>query len=221
MSIRVLVVDDQELVRAGFIMILNTQDDIDVVGEAPNGSDAVEAVERLRPDVVLMDIRMPVMDGLEATRILKARNIHLRVLILTTFDPDEYVYNALKAGASGFVLKDIPPNELLTAVRVVARGEGLLAPSITQRLIAQFAKSPSPPEASKELERLTDREAEVLRLIAKGLSNSEIAQELYLSPTTIKSHVAGVLAKLEIRDRVQAVVFAYENGVVQPGSTVR
>jgi DNA-binding NarL/FixJ family response regulator len=220
MSIRVLVVDDQELVRAGFIMILNTQDDIDIVGEAPNGSAAVEAVGRLRPDVVLMDIRMPVMDGLEATRILKARNIDLRVLILTTFDPDEYVYKALKAGASGFVLKDIPPNELLAAVRVVAKGEGLLAPSITQRVIAQFAERPSPPEVSQELERLTDREAEVLGLMAKGLSNSEIAEQLYLSPTTIKSHVAGVLAKLRLRDRVQAVVFAYENGIVRPGSTV-
>jgi DNA-binding NarL/FixJ family response regulator len=220
MSIRVLVVDDQELVRAGFIMILHTDADISVVGEAANGSEAVAAVEKLRPDVVLMDIRMPIMDGLEATRILKARSPDLRVLILTTFDPDEYVYNALKAGASGFVLKDIPPNELLAAVRVIARGEGLLAPSITQRLIARFADSLSPPQASKELERLTDREAEVLRLIAKGLSNSEIAEELYLSPTTIKSHVAGVLAKLEVRDRVQAVVFAYEKGVIQPGSTI-
>jgi DNA-binding NarL/FixJ family response regulator len=220
MSIRVLVVDDQELVRAGFIMILNSQDDIDVVGEAANGSDAVDAVEGLRPDVVLMDIRMPIMDGLEATRILKACNIDLRVLVLTTFDPDEYVYKALKAGASGFVLKDIPPNDLLAAVRVVAKGEGLLAPSITQRVIAQFAERPSPPEASQELERLTDREAEVLRLMAKGLSNSEIAEQLFLSPTTIKSHVASVLAKLSLRDRVQAVVFAYENGIVQPGSTV-
>jgi DNA-binding NarL/FixJ family response regulator len=220
MSIRVLVVDDQELVRAGFIMILNTDDNIDVVGEAGNGSDAVEAVGRLRPDVVLMDIRMPIMDGLEATRILKARDSDLRVLILTTFDPDEYVYNALKAGASGFVLKDIPPNELLAAVRVVAKGEGLLAPSITQRVIAEFAERLSPPEASRELERLTDRETEVLRLMAKGLSNSEIAGQLYLSPTTIKSHVARVFAKLGLRDRVQAVVFAYENGVVSPGSTV-
>jgi DNA-binding NarL/FixJ family response regulator len=218
MSIRVLVVDDQELVRAGLIMILNSQDDIDVVGEAANGSDAVAAVGRLRPDVVLMDIRMPIMDGLEATRILKASNIDLRVLVLTTFDPDEYVYKALKAGASGFVLKDIPPNELLTAVRVVAKG--LLAPSITQRVIAQFAERPPPPEASQELGRLTDREAEVLRLMAKGLSNSEIAEQLFLSPTTIKSHVAGVLAKLGLRDRVQAVVFAYENGIVRPGSTV-
>jgi DNA-binding NarL/FixJ family response regulator len=167
-----------------------------------------------------MDIRMPMMDGLEATRILKAANIDLRVLILTTFDPDENLYKALKAGASGFVLKDIPPNELLAAVRVVAKGERLLAPSITQRLITQFAERLAPREASQEFERLTDREAEVLRFMAKGLSNSEIAQQLYLSPTTIKSHVAGVLAKLGLRDRVQAVVFAYENGVVWPGSTV-
>ncbi|MGH2828672.1 MAG: response regulator transcription factor [Actinomycetota bacterium] len=221
MSIRVLVVDDQELVRAGFIMILNSQDDIEVAGETANGADALDEVKRLRPDVVLMDIRMPKMDGLEATRILKARNhSDVRVLILTTFDPDEYVYQALRAGASGFVLKDIPPYELLAAVRVVAKGEALLAPSITRRLIAQFAERLAPPEPSQELERLTDREAEVLRFMAKGLSNSEIGDALYLSPTTIKSHVAGVLAKLGLRDRTQAVVFAYENGVVRPGSTV-
>jgi DNA-binding NarL/FixJ family response regulator len=220
MSIKVLVVDDQELVRAGFIMILNSQADIDVVGEADNGSEAVDAVRRLRPDVVLMDIRMPIMDGLEATRILKASGLDVRVLILTTFDPDEYVYEALQSGASGFVLKDIPPHDLVAAVRVVAKGEALLAPSITRRLIARFAAQLSPPATSQELERLTDRETEVLRLMAKGLSNSEIAEQLYLSPTTIKSHVAGVLAKLGVRDRVQAVVFAYENGVVRPGSTV-
>lgn len=220
MSIRVLVVDDQELVRAGFIMILDSQDDIEVVGETANGADALDEVKRLRPDVVLMDIRMPKMDGLEATRILRAdKHSDVRVLILTTFDPDEYVYQALRVGASGFVLKDIPPRELLAAVRVVAKGEALLAPSITRRLIAQFAERLVPP-ASQELERLTDREAEVLRFMAKGLSNSEIADTLYLSPTTIKSHVAGVLAKLGLRDRTQAVVFAYENGVVRPGSTV-
>lgn len=220
MSIRVLVVDDQELVRAGFIMILDSQDDIEVVGETANGADALDEVKRLRPDVVLMDIRMPKMDGLEATRILRAdKRSDVRVLILTTFDPDEYVYQALRVGASGFVLKDIPPHELLAAVRVVAKGEALLAPSITRRLIAQFAERLAPP-ASQELERLTDREAEVLRFMAKGLTNSEIADTLYLSPTTIKSHVAGVLAKLGLRDRTQAVVFAYENGVVRPGSTV-
>jgi DNA-binding NarL/FixJ family response regulator len=219
-SIRVLVVDDQELVRAGFIMILDSQDDIEVVGETANGADALDEVKRLRPDVVLMDIRMPKMDGLEATRILRAdKRSDVRVLILTTFDPDEYVYQALRVGASGFVLKDIPPHELLAAVRVVAKGEALLAPSITRRLIAQFAERVAPP-ASQELEQLTDREAEVLRFMAKGLSNTEIAETLYLSPTTIKSHVAGVLAKLGLRDRTQAVVFAYENGVVRPGSTV-
>ncbi len=221
MSIRVLVVDDQELVRAGFVMILNSQADIEVIGEAVNGSHAVDEVRRLRPDVVLMDIRMPTMDGLEATRILKAQSdTDVRVLILTTFDPDEYVYEALRAGASGFVLKDIPPHDLLAAVRVVAKGEALLAPSITRRLIARLAQQLSPAETAQELKRLTDREAEVLRLMAKGLSNAEIAQQLYLSPTTVKSHVASVLAKLGLRDRVQAVVFAYENGVVRPGSTV-
>jgi DNA-binding NarL/FixJ family response regulator len=221
MTIRVLVVDDQELVRAGFIMILSSQDDIEVIGEAGDGPEALDEARRLRPDVVLMDIRMPSMDGLEATRLLKAEaDIDARVLILTTFDPDEYVYQALRAGASGFVLKDIPPQDLLTAVRVVAKGEALLAPSITQRLIAEFAQRLSPNQHAEELERLTDREAEVLRLMARGLSNSELAERLYLSPTTVKSHVAGVLAKLGLRDRVQAVVFAYENGVVRPGSPV-
>jgi DNA-binding NarL/FixJ family response regulator len=221
MTIRVLVVDDQELVRAGFIMILSSQDDIEVVGEAGDGAEALDETRKLRPDVVLMDIRMPNVDGLAATRILKAEaDIDARVLILTTFDPDEYVYQALRAGASGFVLKDIPPQDLLTAVRVVAKGEALLAPSITQRLIAEFAERLSPTQHAKELHSLTDREAEVLRLMARGLSNSEVAERLYLSPTTVKSHVAGVLAKLGLRDRVQAVVFAYENGVVRPGSPV-
>jgi DNA-binding NarL/FixJ family response regulator len=176
---------------------------------------------RLRPDVVLMDIRMPIMDGLEATRVLNSKgDTGARVLILTTFDPDEYVYEALRAGASGFVLKDTRPNDLLTAVRVVATGEALLAPSITRRLIAEFTGRLPLPHPANELERLTDRETEVLRLMAKGLSNAEIAAQLFLSPTTIKSHVAGVLAKLGLRDRVQAVVFAYENGVVRPSSTV-
>jgi DNA-binding NarL/FixJ family response regulator len=220
MTIRVLVVDDQELVRAGFVMILNSQDDIAVAGEAGDGAEALAQVTATRPDVVLMDIRMPTMDGLEATRILKAeRAPEVRVLILTTFDPDEYVYAALRAGASGFVLKDTPPQELLTAVRVVARGEALLAPSITRRLIAQFAERLSPPPPSAALERLTDRETEVFRLMARGLSNAEMAELLVLSPTTVKSHVAGVLAKLNLRDRAQAVVFAYEHGVVRPGST--
>jgi DNA-binding NarL/FixJ family response regulator len=221
MTIRVLVVDDQELVRAGFVMILDSQDDIAVVGEADNGAAALDAVRRLQPDVVLMDIRMPKMDGLQATRALHGSEAtrDVRVLILTTFDPDEYVYAALRAGASGFVLKDIPPRDLLTAVREVANGEALLAPSITRRLIARFAQQWQAPQPSAELERLTAREMEVLRLVAKGLSNAEIADELYVSPTTVKSHVAGVLAKLGCRDRVQAVVFAYENGVVRPRST--
>ena len=221
MTIRVLVVDDQELVRAGFIMILDSQDDIAVVGEADNGATALDAVRRLHPDVVLMDIRMPKMDGLEATRALHGTDAtrDVRVLILTTFDPDEYVYEALRAGASGFVLKDIPPRDLLTAVREVANGEALLAPSITRRLIGRFAQQWQAPQPSAELDRLTAREMEVLRLIAKGLSNAEIAGQLYLSQTTVKSHVAGVLAKLGCRDRVQAVVFAYENRVVRPGST--
>jgi DNA-binding NarL/FixJ family response regulator len=221
MTIRVLVVDDQELVRAGFVMILDSQDDIAVVGEADNGAAALDAVRRLHPDVVLMDIRMPKMDGLQATRALHGSEAtrDVRVLILTTFDPDEYVYAALRAGASGFVLKDIPPRDLLTAVREVANGEALLAPSITRRLIARFAQQWQAPQPSAELERLTAREMEVLRLVAKGLSNAEIADELYVSPTTVKSHVAGVLAKLGCRDRVQAVVFAYENGVVRPRST--
>jgi DNA-binding NarL/FixJ family response regulator len=219
MTISVVVVDDQELVRAGFVMILNSQDDIEVVAEAGDGAEALAKVQQTRPDVVLMDIRMPTMDGLEATRILKTdRASEVRVLILTTFDPDEYVYEALRAGASGFVLKDTPPQDLLTAVRVVARGEALLAPSITRRLVAQFAERLSSPPPAAELERLTDREMEVLRLMAKGLSNAEMADLLYLSPTTVKSHVAGVLAKLGLRDRVQAVVFAYEHGVARPGS---
>ena len=221
MTIRVLVADDQELVRAGFVMILDSADDIDVVGEARDGAEAVRAVRTLHPDVVLMDIRMPTMDGLEATRIIKANGGgDVRVLILTTFDPDEYVYDALRAGASGFVLKDIPPRELLTAVRVVADGEALLAPSITRRLVARFAEQLTPRLQCVELERLTGRESEVLRLMARGLSNTEIGDELYLSPTTIKSHVAGILAKLGCRDRVQAVVFAYEHGVVHPGRPV-
>ena len=217
--IRTLIADDQALVRGGFRMILDAQDDIQVCGEAANGVEAVEAAARLRPDVVLMDIRMPELDGVEATRrLLGRRGESLRVAMLTTFDLDEYVYEALRAGASGFLLKDIDPPELVRAVRVIDAGEALLAPAITRRLVEQYTRRP-PPSAAKPtaLEELTDRELDVLRQIARGLSNAEIASELYLSPATIKTHVARVLMKLELRDRVQAVVLAYESGLVEPG----
>jgi DNA-binding NarL/FixJ family response regulator len=218
-SIRVLIADDQALVRAGFRMLLEAEPDVDVVGDATNGREALDAVARLRPDVILMDIRMPELDGLEATRRVLAAappDGGPRVLILTTFDLDEYVYEALRAGASGFLLKDAPPEQLLEAIRVVAAGDGLLAPSVTRRVIAEFARRPEtkPPP---ELGELTPRELEVLRLIARGLSNAEIAAELFLSETTVKTHVARVLQKLRLRDRVQAVVLAYESGIVQPG----
>jgi len=212
---RVLVVDDQELVRTGFRMILDAEDDIDVVGEAGDGLEAVEAARRLRPDVVLMDIRMPNLDGLEATRRLADE---IKIIILTTFDLDEYVYDALRAGASGFLLKDTPADDLADAVRVVAGGDALLAPSITRRLIDEFAARPEPNRPPPgEVGTLTDRELEVLRLMARGLSNAEIAEELYVSETTVKTHVGRVLMKLQLRDRVQAVVLAYETGLIQPG----
>lgn len=222
MSISVLIADDQALVRAGLQMILEAEPDLRVVGQANNGVDAVEAVRRSRPDVVLMDIRMPKMDGLEATRriVESVGPRSSRVLVLTTFDLDEYVFDALQAGASGFVLKDAPPEQLVAGIRVVAAGESLLAPSVTRRLIETFLsdprRSPQPPEALSEL---TDRELEVLRLIARGLSNAEIAGALVVSATTVKTHVARVLSKLGLRDRVQAVVLAYESGVVTVGQT--
>jgi DNA-binding NarL/FixJ family response regulator len=218
-SIRVLIADDQALVRAGFRMLLDAAADVDVVGEATNGREAVDSVARLRPDVVLMDIRMPELDGLEATRRVLAAappDGGPRVLILTTFDLDEYVFEALRAGASGFLLKDAPPEQLLDAIRVVASGDGLLAPSVTRRVIAEFARAPQT-TAPAELDELTPRELEVLQLIARGLSNAEIASQLFLSETTVKTHVARVLQKLRLRDRVQAVVLAYESGIVQPG----
>ena len=220
MSIRVAVVDDQALVRGGFAMVLGHQDDIEVVAEAGNGLEAIEAARTYRPDVILMDIRMPEMDGLEATaRIIKESDWPVRVLILTTFDPDEYVYKALRAGASGFVLKDIPPEELVTAVRTVADGGALLAPSITRRLIGQFAESLAIDTAvSLRLERLTDRECEVLAEIARGSSNTEISQQLFIGGATVKSHVSSILTKLGLRDRAQAVVFAYESGLVEAGN---
>jgi DNA-binding NarL/FixJ family response regulator len=220
-TIRVLVVDDQPLIRAGFHKMVEARPDLEVVGEAADGAEAVAQARRLGPDVVLMDVRMPTMDGLEATRQLAGPGVAnpTKVLILTTFDLDEYVYEALRAGASGFLLKDAPPEELAAAIRVIAAGEALLAPSVTRRLIQRFADQPAPKAAdAKVLERLTDRETEVLRLLARGLSNAQIAAELVVSETTVKSHVAHLLMKLGLHDRVQAVVLAYETGFVQPGS---
>jgi DNA-binding NarL/FixJ family response regulator len=216
MSIRVLLADDQELVRAGFRMILETQPDIEVVGDAGDGVEAVTATRRLVPDVVLMDIRMPNLDGLEATRQIVAARSGARVLILTTFDLDEYVYQALTAGASGFLLKNAPPEQLIGGVRVVAAGDALLSPSITRRVIEHFTLLP-PPGGADVLAGLTDRERQVLKLVARGLSNTEIAAELVVSDATVKTHVGHLLAKLQLRDRVQAVVLAYESGLVRPG----
>jgi DNA-binding NarL/FixJ family response regulator len=215
-TVRVLLADDQDLVRAGFRMILETQPDVEVVGEAGDGVEAVAATRRLQPDVVLMDIRMPNLDGLQATRQVVAARSGSRVVILTTFDLDEYVYQALTAGASGFLLKNAPPERLIDAVRVVAAGDALLAPSITRQVIEQFARLP-PPGGTDALVGLTDRERQVLQLVARGLSNAEIAAELFVSDATVKSHVAHLLAKLQLRDRVQAVVLAYESGLVRPG----
>lgn len=219
MTIRVAVVDDQALVRGGFAMVLGHQDDIEVVAEAGTGLEAIEVARAYRPDVILMDIRMPEMDGLEATsRIVDEADWPVRVLILTTFDPDEYVYKALRAGASGFVLKDIPPEELPVAVRTVAGGGALLGPSITRRLIRQFAERHAVDSAvADRLERLTDREREVLTAIARGSSNAEISAELFIGAATVKSHVSSILTKLGLRDRAQVVVFAYESGLVEVG----
>ena len=224
MSIRVLIADDQALVRAGFRMILDAEDDLEIVGEAADGAEAVERALELQPDVVLMDIRMPELDGIEATRRIAGGEDDenpIRVLMLTTFDLNEYVYEALRAGASGFLLKDVPPEQLAAGIRVVAGGEALLAPSITRRLIEEFANArPAEPVAPpKAFDDLTPRELEVFRCIAKGLSNAEIAAELVVSETTVKTHVARLLMKLGLRDRVQAVVLAYESGVVSPGAT--
>ena len=218
--VRVLIADDQALVRAGFKMILDAEDDLDVVGEAADGAEAVELARRLKPDVVLMDIRMPQLDGIEATRRVVALDggSPVRVLMLTTFDLNEYVYEALRAGASGFLLKDVPPEQLAAGIRVVAQGEALLAPSITKRLIQEFASAaPAAATPPKGLDELTARELEVFKLVARGLSNAEIAAELIVSETTVKTHVARVLMKLGLRDRVQAVVLAYESGVAVPG----
>jgi DNA-binding NarL/FixJ family response regulator len=217
-SIGVLIADDQALVRAGFRMVLEVEDDITVVGEAANGEQAIHSARRLKPDVVLMDIRMPELDGITATREIASRaGAKTRVLILTTFDLDEYVYDALGAGASGFLLKDSPPEQLVTAIRIVAGGESLLAPSVTSRLIEQFARTRARHRQLPGLDELTSRELEVFTLLARGLSNAEIAEALVVSDSTVKTHVARLLAKLGLRDRVQAVVLAYESGLVSPG----
>ena len=220
MSVRVLLVDDQQLIRAGFRMILDAEEGIEVVGECADGAQAVDSARRLKPDVVLMDIRMPEMDGIEATRrIVNADGETApRVLMLTTFDLDEYVYDALNAGASGFLLKDVPADQLISGIHVVAQGEALLAPSVTRRLIQEFARSaPRRDQQPAGFDELTPRELEVFQLLARGLSNGEIAEELIVSETTVKTHVARILMKLEVRDRVQAVVLAYESGLVAPG----
>jgi DNA-binding NarL/FixJ family response regulator len=220
MSVRVLLVDDQALIRAGFRMILEAEDDLEVVGECGDGTQAIDSVKRFSPDVVLMDIRMPEMDGIEATRRIVGGDgeAAVKVLMLTTFDLDEYVYDALRAGASGFLLKDVPADQLVSGIRLVAQGDALLAPSVTRRLIQEFSRSSrGRAERPAGLEELTPREVEVFKLLARGMSNAEIAADLIVSETTVKTHVARILMKLEVRDRVQAVVLAYESGVVAPG----
>jgi DNA-binding NarL/FixJ family response regulator len=222
-TIRVLIADDQPLMRTGFRMILDAEPDLEVVGEAADGAEAVRLATGARADVVLMDVRMPGMDGIEATRRLAGDGVQdpVRVLILTTFDLDEYVLSALRAGASGFLLKDVPPEDLVEAIRVVAAGDALLAPSVTRRLLDRFAASLPDPAAARPaaLDTLTARELEVLGLVARGMSNAEIAEHLVVSETTVKTHVGRLLFKLDLRDRVQAVVLAYETGIVRPGAS--
>jgi DNA-binding NarL/FixJ family response regulator len=215
-SIRVLIADDQPLVRSGFRMVIDERPDLELVGEAENGEEAVALVSRLEPDVVLMDIRMPTLDGVEATRRLVEAGRRARILVLTTFDLDEYVYAAVDAGASGFLLKDVQPEELVDAIRVVAAGNSLFGPAATRRLLERFVPPPSDSAAGR-LDQLTDREREILKLIAQGRSNAELAQQLYLSEATVKTHVSAILRKLAVRDRVQAVIAAYEAGLVSPG----
>ena len=214
MTIRVLVADDQSMVRAGFRMLLAGEEDIDVVAEACNGNEAVAKAAKFEPSLILMDIRMPELDGLEATRRILAADPHARILILTTFDLDEYVYEALRAGASGFVLKDDSPEQLLVAIRTVAAGDALLSPAVTKRVIQKFARSPRP-DPPKEIDELSEREREVFRLMTNGLSNAEIGKQLFISETTVKTHVTHILQKLNLRDRVQAVVLAYQAGLFE------
>lgn len=217
--IRVLVADDQALVRAGLRMIVDAQDDMEVVAEATDGREAIARTRECFPDLVLMDVRMPDVDGIEATRqIVETRGLDTRILVLTTFDLDEYVYNAVRAGASGFLLKEARPDELVAGIRAVAEGETLLAPAITRRLLERFVQRPLAGEASRSVQELTPRELEILTLVGRGLSNAEIARKLFLSPATVKTHVGRVLTKLQLRDRVQAVVLAYETGLVEPGA---
>ncbi len=216
--IRILLVDDDALIRAGLRLLLETQDDFCVVGEAGDGEIALQQVAALQPDVVLMDIQMPRMDGLEATERISSSEHAARILVLTTFEQDDFVFRALRAGASGFVLKRVPPEDLVVAIRTVAAGDALLSPSVTRRLISAFASQPPPVPATGVVSQLTERELEVLRLVARGLSNAEIAERLTLSALTIKTHVGHLLAKLRLRDRTQAVVFAYESGLVAPGA---
>jgi DNA-binding NarL/FixJ family response regulator len=218
MSIRVVLVDDQALIRTGFKMILEIEDDIEVVGEASDGEQAISLTRSVRPDVVLMDVQMPTMDGLEATgRIVRDASIPSRIVILTTFERDDYVFEALCAGASGFLLKNAPSEELVHAVRVVAAGDALLAPSVTRKVIEGFIRRPASRSNEVELQRLTERETEILQLLATGKSNSELAAHLFVGEGTIKTHVSSVLTKLGLRDRMQAVIFAYESGLIEPG----
>ena len=217
MTIRVLVADDQSMVRAGFRMLLGDEEDIEVVAEASNGLEAVDKAARFHPTVVLMDIRMPELDGIEAARRILSADSAARILILTTFDLDEYVYEALRAGASGFVLKDDPPEQLLAAIRTVAGGDALLSPAVTKRVIKEFGRVPRP-TPPKELDELSDREREVFGLVAQGLSNAEIGEKLFISETTVKTHVTHILQKLNLRDRVQAVVLAYQTGAIEADS---
>ncbi|EGD45621.1 response regulator [Nocardioides sp. NPDC057772] len=218
MTVKIVVVDDQAMVRSGFVALLSTQPDIEVVGTAADGSEALQVVRRTHPDVVLMDVRMPVMDGIEALRQLSENpaTAQTKVVMLTTFDADEYVHESLRLGASGFLLKDASPDELASAIRVVHAGEALLSPSVTRQVIAQFARAPRKRKQDPRLKQLTEREREVLENIARGSSNSEIAAELFLAEQTVKTHVSRILGKLGLRDRAQAVVFAYESGLVAP-----